>query len=158
MATFRSIKNPDPLLGITSLSAMIGTERVPLTCPNENSGQNHARAFLISENQTEYLVLSSNTEDLVDARQADINTDGVLDTSGDPPESGNHTRSGADSLAESVKSASDWTDTGVNLESASDQEQPDSEFGCSKNHDFEFKSGKHDVALFLEESVLHEEE
>ena len=46
----------------------------------------------------------------------------------------------------------------LTVESASGQEQPDSEFGCSKDHDFEFESGKHDVALFLEESVLHEEE
>jgi hypothetical protein len=41
------------------------------------------------------------------------------------------------------------------LESASSQRQPESEFGCWKPHDFE--SGKHDVALFLKESVLPEE-
>ena len=97
----------------------------------------------------------------MDTRQAHTDTDVVLDTSRDPPYSGKHVRSGADSLAESVKSASDWTHAGVDLKSASCQGQLvelDSEFGCRKPHDFGLESGRHDVALFIEESVLHEEE
>ena len=130
-----------------------------MACPNENSGREFERAFLISKNQISNLVLNSNTEDLVDTRQADIDTDVVLDTSRDPPDSGKHTRSGADALAESVKPASDWTDAGDDLESASGQRQPDGESGCCSNHHhFGFESGKHDVALFLEESGLHEVE
>ena len=115
--------------------------------------------FLISENQISNLVQNSNTEDLVDTRQAHRDTDVVLDSSRDPPDLGKHVRSGADSLAESVKSASDWTQAGDDLVSVSYQGQPDSEFGCCRrHHDFGFESGRHDVALYLEESILHEEE
>ena len=153
------IQNPDPLLGSMCFSAKIGTKNVPLALANENLGRESERAFLISENQISNLVLNSNTEDLVDTRQADIDTDVVLDTSRDPPDSGKHVRSGADSLAESVKSASDWTQAGDDLVSVSYQGQPDSEFGCwRRHHDFGFESGRHDVALYLEESILHEEE
>ena len=137
---FVSVQNPDPPLGSACFSALIGTKLVPLACPTEDSRLNCSRACLNSENQTENVVQISNTEDLVDTRQAHTDTDVVLDTSRDPPDSGKHVRSGADSLAESVKSASDWTDAGVDCESPSGQGQPDSEFGCSKDHDFGFES------------------
>ena len=116
------------------------------------------RTFLISENQTEHLVPNSNTEDLVDTRQAHTDTDVVLDTSRDPPDLGKHVRGGADSLAESVKSASDWTQAGDDLVSVSYQGQPEREYGCRRHYDFGFESGRHDVALYLKESILHEEE
>jgi hypothetical protein len=103
------------------------------------------------------LVLNSNTGDFVDSRQADNNTEGVLAIKRDPPESGEHTQCGADSLEESDKSASDWIDAGDDLNSASRLRQPKSESGgCCKPHDF--ASRKHDVALFLKESVLPGEE
>ena len=123
---------------------------------NEGTGPELARTFLISENQTRNLDLNRNTGVFDDTRQADNNTEGILAINRDPPESDEHTRSGADSLEESDKSASDWTDAGDDLESASRQGQPESELGCCKPHDF--ASRKHDVALFLKESVLPGEE
>ena len=92
------IQNIDTSPGNRGDSAQIGSEIGTLSHKKEGVERESARTFLISENETEYLVLNSNTEDLVDTRQADNNTEGVLDTSRDPPESCRHTRSGADSL------------------------------------------------------------
>ena len=101
------IQNIDTPPSIRGEKALIGSKIGTPSHEKEGVMQESARAFLISENQISNLVQNSNTEDLVDARQAHIDTDVVLDTSRDPPDSGKHVRSGADSLAESVKSASD---------------------------------------------------
>jgi hypothetical protein len=137
-------------------SGRIGSPSENLERPNEGTGPELVRTFLISENQTLFLDLDSNTGFFDDTRQADNNTEGFLVISRDSPESGEHARSGADSLAESDKYVSDWTDAGDDLVSASRLRQPESEFGCCKPNDF--KSGKHDVAVFLNESILPGEE
>jgi hypothetical protein len=61
-----------------------------------------------------------------------INTEGSLAISRDPPESGKHIRSGADSLAESDMSKDDWSVSGDDWASAKSQSQPKSEFGSYK--------------------------
>lgn len=85
---FEPIQNIDTPLLNRGFTAPIGSKIGTPSTKKEGESQTSARAFLISEDQTEYLVLNSNTEDLVDTRQADIDTDVVLDTSRDPPDPG----------------------------------------------------------------------
>ena len=125
------IQNIDAPPSIRGEKALISSKIGTLSHKKEGTERESARAFLISENQISNLVQNSNTEDLVYTRQAHRDTDVVLDTSRDPPDLGKHVRSGADSLAESVKSASDWTQAGVDLKSVSYQGQPERELSMA---------------------------
>jgi hypothetical protein len=142
---------------IKGFSTRISTKRVNLAHPNEGSGTESARTFLVSKNQSEFLDLNSNAGGFDDTRKADINTEGFLVISRDPPECGKDTRSGAASLAKREEPENDWSVSGDDWASAKSQRQPKSEFGSYKPH-AEFEFGKHDVALFLEECVLPEKE
>ena len=127
-------------------STRISSSSTNLTRPNEGMKAELAR-ISDSQESNQNLDLNSNPGVFDDTRQADNNTEGFLAISRDPPESGKHTRSGDDSLAESDKSKGDWSAAGDDWPSAISRRQPKSEFDCFKPHDFE--SGKHDVALFL---------